>query len=110
MTAPETVTPTAAPPGKSLFLPAALFALAFVGWLGFQTAQLIGERQALTTARANLDPMELNATKLRTALDALASATAKLATDGNANARVIVDELRKRGVTINPPGALKPAQ
>jgi alkylhydroperoxidase family enzyme len=31
---------------------------------------------------------------------ALATATAKLAADGNANARVVVDELRKRGITI----------
>ncbi len=106
----DPVMPTGAPPSKSLFLPAALFALAFAGWLGFQTVQLVGERQALAAARAALDPMELNATKLRTALDALATATAKLATDGNANARVIVDELRKRGVTINPAGAQKPAQ
>lgn len=110
MSALEPVMPTAVPATRSLFLPAMLFALAFVGWLAFQTVQLAGERLALATARANLDPMELNATKLRTALDALATATAKLATDGNANARVIVEELRKRGVTINPAGALKPAQ
>lgn len=99
-----------APNAPSLFLPALLFAVAFTGWLGFQTVQLAGERQALANARANLDPMELNATKLRTALDALATATAKLASDGNANARAIVDELRKRGVTINPAGAPKPVQ
>lgn len=99
-----------APAARSLFLPAVLFALAFTGWLAFQTMQLVGERQQLAAARTNLDPMELNATKLRTALDALATATAKLASDGNANARVIVEELRKRGVTINPAGALKPAQ
>ena len=110
MSALEPSAPSAVPPAKSLFVPAALFALAFVGWLAFQTVQLVGERQALASARANLDPMELSATKLRAALDALATATAKLATDGNANARVIVEELRKRGVTINPAGALKPAQ
>ncbi len=110
MSAPEPAAATGATAPRSLFLPAALFALAFVGWLGFQTVQLVGERQALAAARATHDPMELNATKLRTALDALATATAKLATDGNANARVIVEELRKRGVTINPAGALKPAQ
>ena len=110
MSATDPVISPVASEGRSLFLPALLFALAFVGWLAFQTVQLVGERQGLATARASLDPMELNATKLRTALDALATATAKLATDGNANARVIVDELRKRGVTINPPGALKPAQ
>ena len=40
--------------------------------------------------------------KLRSSLDALARETAILADRGNAGARLIVDELRKRGVTINP--------
>ena len=110
MSAPEPLIAPVAVAARSLFLPAALFALAISGWLAFQTVQLVGERQALGAARANLDPMELSATKLRTALDALATATAKLAAEGNANARVIVEELRKRGVTINPAGAQKPAQ
>ena len=110
MSAPDPTRVAVVPAATNLFLPALLFALAFTGWLGFQTVQLVGERQQLAAARLNLDPLESNATKLRTALDALATATAKLATDGNANARVIVEELRKRGVTINPAAAQKPAQ
>jgi hypothetical protein len=47
------------------------------------------------------------ATKLRGSLDAVATRTARLAGEGNANARVIVEELRKRGVTINPNDAAK---
>lgn len=97
------------PETRNLFLPAMLFALAFVGWLAFQTVQLVAERQGLADARASLDPLELNATKLRAAFDALATGTAKLATDGNPNARGIVDELRKRGVTITPAVTRKPA-
>lgn len=94
---------------SGLFLPAMLFALAFTGWLAFQTVQLVIERQQLDLARVNLEIPAQNATKLRGALDAVATSTAKLASDGNANARVIVDELRKRGVTINPAAAAKQA-
>jgi len=39
--------------------------------------------------------------KLRDALDTVARETAQLADGGNQNAKLIVDELRKRGVTIN---------
>jgi uncharacterized protein HemX len=91
----------------SAFVPALLLALAFVLWLAFQAVQLVREQQQLTVATANLQAQTQVATKLRAALDALATSTAKLAADGNANARVIVEELRKRGVTINPPGAPK---
>jgi len=95
--------------GVSLFLPILLFAMAFVGWLAFQAMQQVSERQQLMQAQANLEPQEQAATKLRASLDALAVATAGLAAQGNPNARVIVEELRKRGVTINPAGAAKPA-
>lgn len=96
------------PTGASVFLPTLLLALAFVAWLAFQATQQMAERQQLGPAQASLEPQELAATKLRAALDALALSTAKLAADGNANARTIVEELRKRGVTINPDGASKP--
>jgi len=103
--------PTAAASAHaSGFLPALLLALAFVGWLSFQALQLLGERQQLGVALAGLEPQEQAATKLRASLDAVASATASLATAGNANARVVVEELRKRGVTINPAGTASPAK
>ena len=92
----------------SVFFPALLLALAFVAWLAFQAVQLVMERQQLGLAKANLEQQEQGATKLRASLDAVATSTAKLAADGNANARVIVEELRKRGVTINPAGASRP--
>jgi len=103
--------PTAAASAHaSGFLPTLLLALAFVGWLSFQALQLLGERQQLGVALAGLEPQEQAATKLRASLDAVASATASLATAGNANARVVVEELRKRGVTINPAGTASPAK
>ena len=43
-----------------------------------------------------------NSKKLRDQLDGLARETQLLANKGNAGARLIVDELKKRGITINP--------
>jgi hypothetical protein len=43
-----------------------------------------------------------NAGKLRASLDALAADTQRLADTGNANAALLVAELKKRGITINP--------
>ena len=96
------------PPPRSAFVPLLLLALAVVGWLAFQSTQLLREREQLAAVEAGLQPQEQNATKLRASLDAVATATAKLAAASNANARVIVDELRRRGVTINPNEGGKP--
>ena len=40
--------------------------------------------------------------KVRSALDSLASDTAQLAERGNANAKLLVDELRKHNINIKP--------
>ena len=95
-------------PRHGAFVPLLLLALAVVGWLAFQSMQLLREREQLTLIESSLQPQEQNAAKLRASLDTVATATAKLAAAGNANARVIVDELRRRGVTINPNEGGKP--
>ncbi len=91
----------------SVFVPALLIALAVVAWLAFQTAQLVRERQQVELMSTSLQPQEQAATKLRASLDEVATATAKLAAAGNANARTVVEQLRSRGITINP-GTAKP--
>lgn len=90
---------------RSAFVPILLLVLSVTAWFGFQTLQLMREQQQLEAAKVNLAPQELAATKLRTALDQVATATAKLAAEGNVNARLIVEQLRSRGVTINSPAA-----
>ena len=97
-----------APARSSVFVPVLLMALAIVGWLAFQGAQLLRERQQLNELQTGLASQADAATTLRASLDAVATATAKLASEGNESARVIVEELRKRGVTINPQGSPKP--
>ena len=43
-----------------------------------------------------------NAVKLRAQLDGIAADTQRLANGGNAGAQLIVNDLRRRGVTITP--------
>lgn len=86
---------------NELFLPMMLMATALVGWFGLQTYELAGDRKQLTTIMTTQETQVAAAMKIRTALDSLAADTQRLANAGNINARVIVEELRKRGVTIN---------
>lgn len=83
-------------------VPLLVLGLAFLAWVAFQTVMLARERNAFSTLRATQEQQMQEATKLRQALDGLARDTARLADGGNAGAKLIVDELRKRGVTINP--------
>lgn len=102
---------TAAAAGRSPFLPMLLAGLALLGWLGFQTYGLFTERESLAAAHTAQQQTVDNAGKLRTSLDALAADTQRIADAGNPSARLLVDELRKRGITINAPSAAaaKPA-
>ncbi len=87
--------------GNSIFLPALILLLALVGWFSFQAFQLYEERSALQESRFAQEQSVQTATKLRASLDTMARETARLAQQGNPNARLLVEELRKRGVTIN---------
>ncbi len=91
--------------GRSPSLPLLLGGLALLGMLAFQTYQLLSDRQALQTARVSQQPAVDNAGKLRGSLDTLAADTQRLADGGNTSARLLVEELKKRGVTINPSAA-----
>jgi len=87
---------------RSPFIPFLILALSVTGWAAFQMTQLLRERDSLDVARSSQErPME-NSKKLRDQLDGLARDTQLLANKGNASARLIVDELKKRGITINP--------
>lgn len=88
--------------GRSYFIPLLLIAIALVIWTGFQTTQLLRERKYLRAVLAEQSTTVDQSQKLRAQLDSIAKATLQLADQGNSNAKIIVQELRKRGVTINP--------
>jgi hypothetical protein len=93
--------PTAGAAGRSAFVPVLLLAVALLAFVGLQATQSVMARGQLAQAQANLEPQVQQATKVRASLEALAVATAKLGAQGNANAQNIVDQLRRRGVTID---------
>ena len=87
---------------RSPALPLGILAAAMLVWAASIAWNLVDERSRLEQARASQETLVQNSQKLRASLDALASETAKLAAQGNPSARLLIDELRKRGVTINP--------
>ena len=91
------------PGRRSPFIPLLILFLATAAWSGFQFRQLQLEKATLTTLRTNQEELVQQAEKVRSTLDRLALETQKLADAGNPSARIVVDELRRRGVTINPP-------
>ena len=93
------------PPAYSPFIALLLGQLAVLGWLVFQTQQLVTERQNLQVANLSLQQTVDSAARLRSSLDALAADTQRVADAGNPSARVLIEELRKRGITINSPAA-----
>lgn len=105
---PSQAEATAVQPQRGPFVPVLLCALALLGWLSFQTVQLLMDRDALQAAYAGQQQTVDNAGKLRTSLDTLAADTQRMADAGNASARVLVEELKKRGVTINTAVASPP--
>ena len=86
----------------SPFLPVLILGLVLLAWFGFQASQLKAERDAMRDAITTQQKQVDESKKLRDALDTVARGTAQLAVAGNPSAKLIVDELKKRGVTIAP--------
>ena len=88
--------------GMSAFIPVLILALVMLAWFSFQSFQLRNERDAIHTMMTSQDKSVADSQKLRDSLDNLARGTQQLADGGNPNARIVVDELKKHGITINP--------
>jgi hypothetical protein len=84
----------------SLQLPLLLLALAFLGMLVFQTVEIVLDRGRIATARQNQEQSLSDGVKLRQQLATLTTRMAQLADGGNANAKAIVEQLRREGITI----------
>ena len=97
----------------SPFVPLLLLALTLAGWSAFQTYQLANESRQLSQLRTSQDAQVEAAGKVRASLDTVAAATQRFSDAGNPSARLLIDELRKRGVTVNTPaasGEVKPSK
>lgn len=69
---------------------------------GFSLHQAIEDRSTLRQAMVNLETPHQQATRLRGQVETIAKQVARLSEQGNANARELVEALRRQGITINP--------
>lgn len=106
--APAPVTPDAPAAGHSPFVAVLVTLLALMAWAGAQTWELVTQRGNLKALFASQQQTVDNAAKLRASLDAVAADTQRMANAGNPNAALLVEELRRRGVTITVPAAGAP--
>lgn len=92
----------------SVFVPLLIFFGAWLAWAVFQAVQLHEENKSLQSLKASQEPQVQQAQRVRQTLDVLASETKRLADAGNPNARLVIDELGKRGITVNPAASPAP--
>jgi hypothetical protein len=85
---------------QRLAIPVTLVVVAFFIMTAFQTVQLVRERGHLGDIRLAQEPTVQEAAKLRQQLDSLGAKTAALADGGNANAKAIVEELRRNNIIV----------
>ena len=93
----------------SAFVPILILGLALLAWFAFQATQLRMERDAMQATFAAQEKPMGDAKKLRDSLDVIAKGTAQLAESGNPGARLLVDELARRGVNLQAKTPAAPA-
>lgn len=88
--------------GETL-LPVLVVALVLFLSMGFQTVQILRDRDTLHQVLGQQDkPME-ESRKLQAQLTALALGTKKLADGGDKNAAAIIDRMQKAGISVGTP-------
>jgi hypothetical protein len=70
---------------------------------GYQTFQIVGDRERLALSITAQDATVAEAEKVRAQLLSIASQTAVLAEQGNPNAVRLIELLREQGVVVRPP-------
>jgi hypothetical protein len=97
------ISPDSSSPVGNMAVPLIVTLVAFVGFLGFQTNQILSARSAIATENENQTGPLAESQKVRDQLQRIAGNTAELANKGNANAKQIVAEFAKQGITLSPP-------
>lgn len=88
---------------NGLGLPIILVVVSLFVLMAFETGEAIHDRGALSDLRRSQEPTWQEAIKLRQQLELLAGKTAQLAAEGDEGAKTVVDQLKRQGVTLNPP-------
>jgi uncharacterized protein YoxC len=86
--------------GASLLqIPLLILVVAFGVLCVFQTVQLVSDREMLANLKLAQEPAVQEGSRIRQQLDSIFSKTNALANEGNANAKLAIEELRKQGIT-----------
>jgi hypothetical protein len=88
---------------SELPLPLVLVVVALFVLMLFETAQAVHDHGALADLRRAQEPTVQQGAKIRGQLQALAGKTAELAAAGDENAKTIVEQMKKEGVTLSAP-------
>ncbi len=104
--APEAHSGTVRAAARGVFVPLLLVTLAVLAWALFQMAALAGAHRDLVQALHAQHPQVVQARRLSHALSVLAGDTQRLADAGDPGARLIVAQLKQRGITIHPAAGL----
>ena len=86
---------------QSLLFPLALLTLAFFAQTAFQNWQLLLDRAVIMSARGEQETPLKQSQDVRKQLEAIAISVQELASEGNPNAKAVVETLQRAGVTIN---------
>ena len=71
-------------------------------WFGFQSVQLAQERSHLSLVKINQDSAVLESEKIRTQFQTIMEKTSELANQGHGGAKMVMDELQRRGFALAP--------
>jgi hypothetical protein len=77
--------------------------IAIILWFSFQAFQFVRERSNLRLVKANQDGAMQESERVRGQFQSLMTKISELANQGHAGAKMVMDELQKRGVGVAPP-------
>ncbi len=83
-------------------LPLIMTLLALTLHFGFQTLQFASERSNLAAVKSNQEAAIQEAQKVQLQFKTLVTKTSQLADQGHAGARMVMEELQKRGIGFAP--------
>lgn len=89
-------------PVHSTFEPMLLILIALLVMTGFQTSQLYREKTNLVAIKLNQEKPLRESRNVRAQFDSIATDTARLAAQGNQNAKLLLTQLKKVGVSVDP--------
>lgn len=87
---------------KPSHLPLILTLAALLIYFAFQTLQLVSERSNLGLVKSNQEGAMQEAQKIQAQFKTLVGKTSELAEQGHAGAKMVMEELLKRGVSESP--------